>query len=101
MKTPHPVLPYIKGEYQLRAKLSEIVLLKHTTKIYLKVNNEDGEIQEKRIKNYGNEETKSGGDEKSDDNSEKDIIREENIASSSKYRYFFFKICIVVFDCTF
>ena len=93
------------------------------------MNNEDGEIQEKRIKNYDNEETESGGedsdkseseedekihtngidtcddkiegDEKSDDNCERDIMREENIASSSKYRYFFFKICIVVFDCTF
>ena len=37
---------------------------------------------------------KMEGDEKLDDNCERDIIREENMASSSKYtyRYFFFKI---------
>ena len=74
-----------KGEYQIRAKLSEIVLLKNTSKINLEVNGDD-EKQIKRIKlneETENEETENEDDTESDDG-DGDIKKKEHIATSSK-----------------
>ena len=92
-----------KGEYQIRAKLSEIVLLKNTSKINLEVNGDD-EKQIKRIKlneeieneetetETENEETENEETENEDDNEDDtesddedgDIKKKEHIAKSSK-----------------
>ena len=82
-----------KGEYQIRAKLSEIVLLKNTTKINLEVNGDD-EKQIKRIKLNQNEETENEETENEDDNEDdtesddgdgdRDIKKKEQLATSSK-----------------
>ena len=66
-----------KGEYQIRVTPGfDIVLLKHATKIYPEVNDGDGEIQEKRIKNYDNE-TESEGEILEDENEDSDNSEEE------------------------
>ena len=78
-----------KGEYQIRAKLSEIVLLKNTSKINLEVNGDD-EKQIKRIKlneETENEETETEDDNEDDtesDDGDGDIKKKEHIATSSK-----------------
>ena len=83
-----------KGEYQIRAKLSEIALLKNTTKIHLEVNDDD-EKQIKRIKLNQNEDRENEETEEEDeeteneeedesDNGNRDIKKKEHLATSSK-----------------
>ena len=78
-----------KGEYQIRAKLSEIVLLKNTSKINLEVKGDD-EKQIKRIKlneETENEETETENENEDDtesDDGDGDIKKKEHIATSSK-----------------
>ena len=67
---------WYKKEYQVRKFSSEIVLLKHTTEIYLKVNNEDGVIQVKRINKCHNE-TESEGKILQDESEDSDKSDEE------------------------
>ena len=84
-----------KGEYQIRVTPGfDIVLLKHTTKIYLEGNGEDGGIQAKRIKKYHNktegeileDETedsdKSEGEEEKEDTNESDTCDDKNEGSA-------------------